>query len=106
MNVTAIPALLDERQAAAYLGFSLSTLRRFRAAGSISYIRPSPRKIRFRQDHLDQFIADREVQCKKNNDSSSGNSGSPNDRMGLRKLVYHLVPRPTDAPAIDAHSRF
>lgn len=79
-NVTTLPKLLNESQAAAYLGFSKATLVRLRKAQRISHIALSVRMIRYRKDQLDAFIAAREVQCQNNkNDSGLGNSGSTGD---------------------------
>lgn len=54
-NVTTLPKLLNESQAAAYLGFSKATLVRLRKAQRISHIALSPRMIRYRQQHLDEY---------------------------------------------------
>jgi excisionase family DNA binding protein len=62
------PALLTEAQAAEFLGVSLSTIRRWRKAGTLSAFRVGD-ILRYRNAVLEEFIAAH---------SSGSNSGGQN----------------------------
>lgn len=51
-------AALSADEAAAYLGFSLSTIHRLTRAGELAHVRVG-RLIRFRREDLDSFLAER-----------------------------------------------
>ena len=51
--------LLTLKQAAAYLGVSLGTMRSIRALGRLPVIHPSPGTVRVRPADLRQYIEDR-----------------------------------------------
>ena len=52
------PALMDERQAAAYLSLSAKTLYNLRCRGELPFVRVGKRVL-YSQTALDQWIADR-----------------------------------------------
>lgn len=51
--------LLTLKQAAAYLGVSLGTMRSIRALGRLPVVRPSPGTVRVRPEDLREFIEER-----------------------------------------------
>ncbi|WP_371432913.1 helix-turn-helix domain-containing protein [Novosphingobium sp.] len=57
-----IRELLTEEQAAKSLGMSARTLRGIRSKGMIRYIRPSPRKVFYAPEDLDDYLAKQTMQ--------------------------------------------
>ena len=53
--------LMDVQQAADYLGLSVGTIYQWRSQHKIPYIKVG-RKLKFKKDQLDQWLADRTVQ--------------------------------------------
>lgn len=55
---------LDPATVARELGISVQTLKRLRLAGQISHYRPTPRKVLFTVEQVQDFRTRREVQAK------------------------------------------
>ena len=53
--------LMDVQQTANYLGLSVGTIYQWRSQHKIPYIKVG-RKLKFKKDQLDQWLADRTVQ--------------------------------------------
>ncbi|MCA8889643.1 MAG: helix-turn-helix domain-containing protein [Parvularculaceae bacterium] len=54
-EVVQIPQLLTEREAAARLGVSLSTLQRLRRIGQVAFIKIG-RLVKYREEHLAEYL--------------------------------------------------
>ena len=103
MNVSPLPRLIAERDAAALLGVSADTLRRARQRRDIGYIMIGGRP-RYTETHLQDYLARREVRpCQGSRgpaQAASPATGCPDDRAPT--LGAHLVRPscPTDSPRI------
>ncbi len=65
MTITEYPEYLSEKQAAVFLGISLSTLRRLRKAGNgPEYIRFSPKIIQYTPEALTAYLSNMTVRPK------------------------------------------
>lgn len=62
MKIREDVALLTELEAATMLRLSERTLRYLRAEGKVRYVRTSPRRIRYRLDDIEAYIANQTVQ--------------------------------------------
>lgn len=56
MPETIPPATLDYRGAAAYIGVSLSTLKRLVASGTVRHVPVRSRRVLFRRTDLDDYL--------------------------------------------------
>jgi excisionase family DNA binding protein len=63
-KIQIIDGLLSLEDGAAYLGIKPRSLRELYHAGRITHIRVQHRKIRFRPEHLEEFVARRTQRSK------------------------------------------
>lgn len=82
-------ALLTEAEAAVILHMSPRTLRSLRSGGKIRYVRPSPRKVFYRADDIDEYLERQSLtdqpKCRSINPRkvSSGSSTSSSKVVGI-----------------------
>jgi excisionase family DNA binding protein len=62
-NEPRVNNLMNIQQAADYLGLSVGTIYQWRCQHKIPYIKVG-RNLKFKKDHLDQWLADRTVQVR------------------------------------------
>ena len=71
--------LLNQKEAAAYLSISLRSLERLKLARKISYIRLSPKCIRYRESDCKAFLESKYVYAT--------NANTPDKEKNERKMV-------------------
>jgi len=59
-----LPALYTEAEAAAYLRITSERLGRIRRAGEIDYVQASAGKVRYTEQHLADYLAQRTRKCR------------------------------------------
>lgn len=58
--------LLSEKEVAALLGLHQRTIRNYRIAGTLSFVRLGARRIGYRAEHVEEFLQNNEQRATKN----------------------------------------